>query len=149
MQYVVLDPSRKAASQSDGGKEVDESMVEFRALSTGKASWTMTVAKNGTYSGSEIRFPFRQSVKTIPSRVTMLLVSLEISRSTTTPEGEPVSFTREQAFPVMIAEDSVPKNLCVVFEGAAGGMLNVGVRPNCTDSVAPTTSSRSIPAPRH
>jgi hypothetical protein len=149
MEYVVVDADRKPSANPDGGKPLDESMMEFRAKSTGKADWSLKVPKNGQVGGKEARFPFRQSIRPVPGRTTLLLVSLVISRSTVDPAGKPVSFTRQQSFPVPITDEANAEDYCVVFEGGAGGMLTVGVRPHCSDSVAPTTTTRTIPAPRH
>ena len=149
LQYVVFDPARKpSTARPDGAKALDESMVEFRETSAGKATWTMTVPKDGRYSGKVNRLPFRQSIKVIPDRITAYIVSIVFSRNTVAPDGKPVSFTREQSFPVEITASSIPKELCVVFEGASGGMLTIGVRPKCSDTVAPEANSRSIPRPR-
>ncbi len=146
VQYGVFDPNREAPTGPDGAKAIEESMAEFRGPSEGKALWTLTVPKDGRYSGKEYRLPFRNSIKVIPGRITTYLVTVVVSRSTVTPDGKPASFTRELTFPIMISEGSIPKDLCVVFEGASGGMLNMGVRSKCSESVAPKPGTRSIPA---
>jgi hypothetical protein len=137
VEYAIIDASRSTTPQrSDGGRALEEGMIEDRQAGKPAAGADFVVPASGEFPARAFTVRFDRPLAVVPDRLAAVMFHVAFSRTGTGPDGKPKTFRRTQDFSVPLGGDSTAGGIsrCLVFEGFPDGALSLALRTSCAAS---------------
>ncbi|MBV9494030.1 MAG: hypothetical protein JOZ54_07270 [Acidobacteria bacterium] len=134
VEYTILNPAKgTSAKRADGGRELEESWIEFRASGKAVPSMTFKVPLDGEIPARTFKVRFQHRLAIVPDRMATLMVHVASTRIMLGDYGKPKEMKFHQTFPVPLSAENTANGVsrCLLFTGEQNGGLGMGLQHDC------------------